>query len=108
MIEKLLAEHTEEYDLDYSDHGGCSCGVLPEVHDHREFDGARAAYRAHLAEMIDKAAPYVSTRWWRAVALDGSVWCESSDEQDVRFFARETDTIMRLERKIWSRWVVTE
>lgn len=39
------------------------------------------------------------TRWWRAIGPDGELWCESSDEQEVRDRARPGDRIEHL----WSR-----
>lgn len=43
-------------------------------------------------------------RWWRAVAPDGEVWAESSDEDDVRERARPGDRIEREWRRAESEW----
>jgi hypothetical protein len=48
------------------------------------------------------------TRWWRAVAPDGSVWCESSNEQEVRERMRPGDTLLQLEERTEQRWVVRQ
>jgi hypothetical protein len=39
------------------------------------------------------------TRWWRALGADGELWCESSDEQEVREAVRPGDRVEHL----WSR-----
>lgn len=39
---------------------------------------------------------WTATRWWRAVAPDGTLWLESSNEREVRERARPDDTIQRL------------
>ena len=40
------------------------------------------------------------TRWWRAIGADGQVWCESTDEDEVRSAARPTDAIEQLWREV--------
>jgi hypothetical protein len=37
-------------------------------------------------------------RWWRVVAADGSVWCETSDEAEAFGAVRPGD-------KLWRQWV---
>jgi hypothetical protein len=44
------------------------------------------------------------TRWWRAVGPDGKLWCESSDEDEVRQHARPGDRIERLFSLTQERW----
>jgi hypothetical protein len=44
------------------------------------------------------------TRWWRAVGPDGELWCESSDEDEVREHARPGDQIQHLWRRVEERW----
>ena len=39
---------------------------------------------------------WAPTRWWRAVGADGELWCESSDEAEVRDSMRPGDTLQRL------------
>ena len=34
-------------------------------------------------------------RWWRVIAPDGSVWDETSDEEDAREHMRPGDTLFR-------------
>lgn len=43
--------------------------------------------------MADQFAP---TRLWRAVSPEGEIWCESSNEDEVRKRARPTDTLQQL------------
>lgn len=45
------------------------------------------------------------TRWWRAVGPSGDLWCESSDEDEVKRMARPTDTIQRLWAQTKKEWV---
>jgi hypothetical protein len=45
------------------------------------------------------------TRWWRVVAPDGSVWAETSDEQEARAAVRPGDQLMRLWSVTHSKWV---
>lgn len=35
-------------------------------------------------------------RWWRVVAPDGSLWCETSNEQEARRSMREGDRLYKL------------
>lgn len=35
-------------------------------------------------------------RWWRVVDPDGSLWCETSNEQEARSFMREGDRLYKL------------
>jgi alkylated DNA nucleotide flippase Atl1 len=39
------------------------------------------------------------TRWWRVIAPDGSLWCESSDEEENRESMRPGDTLECLWRR---------
>ena len=55
--------------------------------------------------MNDQEQNWRPTGWWRAVAPDGSLWCESSDEVEVRRMARPGDTVQRHERVAAERWV---
>ena len=52
-----------------------------------------------IAEAINGLKPHPAEwkadRWWRAIGPDGSVWCESSNEAEVRDRARPGDTIQR-------------
>lgn len=34
-------------------------------------------------------------RWWRVIAPDGSLWCETSDEDEARGHMRPGDTLFR-------------
>lgn len=52
-----------------------------------------------IAEAVNGLKPdpaeWKADRWWRTVGPDGSVWCESSNEAEVRERARPGDTIQR-------------
>ena len=45
------------------------------------------------ADLMKRWTP---ARWWRAVGADGELWCESSDEAEVRGSMRPGDTLQRL------------
>lgn len=49
-------------------------------------------------EAVDPArhAEYVPGRWWRVVAPDGSLWCETSVESEARRMVRSGDRLQRL------------
>lgn len=34
-------------------------------------------------------------RWWRVIAPDGSLWCETSDEEEARESVRPGDRLQR-------------
>lgn len=53
-------------------------------------------------------AEWKPTRWWRVTAPDGSIWAESSDEQECRELKRPGDTLARLEQRTEQRWVEVE
>jgi hypothetical protein len=44
------------------------------------------------------------TRWWRAVGPDGQLWCEASDEEEVRNRARPEDRVERMYARTDSEW----
>lgn len=46
-----------------------------------------------------------ASRWWRVIAPDGSLWCETSDEREARSHMREGDTLERLYIRTENRWV---
>jgi hypothetical protein len=41
---------------------------------------------------------WIPGRWWRVVAPDGSVWCETSDEAEARESMRPGD-------RLYLQWV---
>lgn len=43
--------------------------------------------------------------WWRVTASDGSIWAESSDEQECRGLVRPGDKLWSHERRIEERWI---
>jgi hypothetical protein len=49
-----------------------------------------------LVEHIMSKVEWVPDRWWRSIAPDGSLWGESSDEEEIRRMARPDDKIQRL------------
>lgn len=42
--------------------------------------------------------------WWRVLAPDGSLWCEASDEKEVRASMRPGDTLQVLKKRDQRRW----
>jgi len=48
------------------------------------------------------------TRWWRAVAPDGTVWCETSNLSQLLDLARPGDRIERLYEETSHEWRVAE
>ena len=51
-----------------------------------------------------QAGQWEPGRWWRAVAPDGSVWCETSDEQEARAAVRPGDRLFRLWQRSEQEW----
>lgn len=47
---------------------------------------------------------WAPTRWWRATGPDDELWCESSDEEEVRRLARPEDRIDRLWERVDREW----
>lgn len=47
---------------------------------------------------------YQPGRWWRVTAPDGSLWCETSDEDEARQALRPGDTLERLFVLTRSEW----
>jgi hypothetical protein len=45
-----------------------------------------------------------SARWWRIVARDGSLWCETSDRQEALDRMRPEDTPQRLYTYTLEEW----
>lgn len=43
-------------------------------------------------------------RWWRVIAPDGSLWCETSDEDEARTNTRPGDTLQRLWTHTENEW----
>jgi hypothetical protein len=43
-------------------------------------------------------------RWWRVAAPDGSVYAETSDEEDARESMRPGDTLWRQWRRVEKEW----
>ena len=74
-----------------------SSGPNQATSDHGQLPQAMALLA--IAEAINglrsDPAEWKADRWWRAVGPDGSVWCESSNEAEVRERARPDDTIQR-------------
>jgi len=47
---------------------------------------------------------WTATGWWRVIAPDGSLWCETSDEQEARKSMRPGDALEQNEEIKFSRW----
>jgi hypothetical protein len=56
-------------------------------------DRVLGALRRTWAPLLDQE--WEPTGWWRAVAPDGSLWAESSNEDEVRERLRPGDTLQR-------------
>jgi hypothetical protein len=46
--------------------------------------------------------------WWRVEAPDGSIWCETSDEEEAREFMREGDTLLVHLKCTEEKWSAAE
>lgn len=44
-------------------------------------------------------------RWWRVTAPDGSIWCETNDEDEARESMRPGDRLYRLFTLSQEKWV---
>lgn len=51
-----------------------------------------------------KWADWEPSRWWRVIAPDGSLWCETSDEREAMDAFRPGDTLQRLWVRRESEW----
>ncbi len=47
---------------------------------------------------------WTATGWWRVIAPDGSLWCETSNEQEARASMRPGDALEQNEEIRFSRW----
>jgi hypothetical protein len=56
------------------------------------------------AVLAAAAMEWKPTRWWRAVDAAGEVWCECSDEAQVRASMREGDKLERLYEPVSAEW----
>lgn len=73
---------------------------LVRIIDHEGQAGAEA-------QPADSTAPgdgWEPGRWWRVVAPDGQLWCETSDEAEARGSVRPGDTLERLWRCVEEQW----
>lgn len=43
-------------------------------------------------------------RWWRVIAPDGSLWAETSDEDEARERVRQGDTLQREYVQTLTEW----
>lgn len=49
-----------------------------------------------------------ATKWWRVIAPNGSLWCETSFEDEARKAMRPGDRLERLYQKTEEKWVYEE
>ncbi|MCA1799977.1 MAG: hypothetical protein LC650_01605 [Actinobacteria bacterium] len=50
---------------------------------------------------------YTPAKWWRVTAPDGSLWCETSSEEEAREAVREGDTLEQLWTRTQYVWQTT-
>jgi len=43
-------------------------------------------------------------RWWRVVTPGGTIWAETSDEEEAREAVRPGDTLLRLWQRTEQEW----
>ena len=60
--------------------------------------------RANIAEMLEEterrySGQWYRTRWYRVIAPDGELWCETSDPNEARERMRPGDRLQSL----WAR-----
>ncbi len=74
----------------------------PRVREFLSSDRVLGALRRLWEPILDdEAAP---GKWWRAVAPDGSLWAESSNEREIRERMRPGDTLQRSFVALKSEW----
>lgn len=56
-------------------------------------------------EAMEATPEWEKTRWWRVISPSGSLWNETSDEQEARDSMREGDVLQRLYQKTDEKWV---
>jgi hypothetical protein len=52
-------------------------------------------------------SPWEPGRWWKVVAPDGSLWCETSSEREAREALRPGDRLFRLWQRTEYEWEET-
>lgn len=71
------------------------------------FRDSEVAIRAaipHILAQVSETVFDTPTRWWRAIEPDGTVWCESSSEDEVRDRSLTRHTIQQL----WTNATITK
>lgn len=60
-------------------------------------------------QSTESDAAWEPTRWWQVLTPDGSLWCETSDEDEAREDAlRPGHTLRRLYRRMEQEWRAVE
>jgi hypothetical protein len=54
--------------------------------------------------MSDSTTKWQEGRWWRVLAPDGSLWCETGDEEEARAAVRPGDSLQHQWRREESEW----
>ncbi|MGD9622233.1 hypothetical protein [Mycolicibacterium sp.] len=62
------------------------------------------AHSAPNSEAHMKDDGWERDRWWRVIAPDGSLWCETSDEEEARERVRPGDRLETLWRRTEYDW----
>lgn len=94
VLAEALAQHRGG--TNHSGDWECSCGK----------EGPEKSHDAHVASVV-AALPNIAIvptirgdwapgRWWRVIAPNNIVWCETSDELEARAAIRDGDVLERL------------
>lgn len=67
---------------------------------------ARAVLATHdlQSEKNMDDAKFEPVNWWRVIAPNGDLWCETSSEKEARASMRDGDTLQQLYEKVVAEW----
>lgn len=69
-----------------------------------EWNHVRAKWKGDQVTRDTDPSGWRPTRWWRVIAPDGSVWAETSDEDEARSRVRPGDRLERLFERRETEW----
>lgn len=58
----------------------------------------------HMNEHENSAQQWAPSKWWRAVGPDGSLWCETSNYDELMRIKRPDDVVQRLWERHDAEW----